>query len=60
VPFVYGIKNISEPKHNPPPKREYPPLFEKAIPIAVGIILVAIIILLLVIAGVVTGLLPWS
>jgi hypothetical protein len=49
---------MSEPQNNPPPKREYPPLYEKVIPIAVGIIVVAIVILLVIIVGVVTGLLP--
>jgi hypothetical protein len=43
---------------NPPPKREYPALYEKGIPIAVGIIVIAILILVVVIIGVVTGLIP--
>jgi hypothetical protein len=47
-------------KNKPPPKREYPPLYEKIIPIAVGIIVFAILVLLLVIVGVLTGLLPWA
>jgi hypothetical protein len=41
-----------------PPKRQYPPFFEKAVPIALAIIVVAIIILLLVIVGVALGLFP--
>jgi len=49
---------MSEQHNNPPPKREYPALYEKLIPIAVGIIVFAIVILLLIILGVVTGLLP--
>jgi len=35
-------------------------VYEKVIPIAVGIIAVAILILLLVIIGLVTGVLPWA
>jgi len=49
---------MSEQQNNPSPKREYPPLYEKVIPIAVGIILFAIIVLLVIIIGVVTGLIP--
>ena len=51
---------MSEQQPKPPPRREYPPVYEKVIPIAVGIIAVAILILLLVIIGVVTGVLPWA
>jgi hypothetical protein len=51
---------MGEQKNNPPPKHEYPPLYEKIIPIAVGAVVVAIIILLLVIIGIVTGLFPWA
>jgi hypothetical protein len=49
---------MNDRKNNPPPKHEYPSLYEKVIPIAVGIIVFAIVILLLIIVGVVTGLLP--
>jgi len=52
------MNDMDERKNNPSHKREYPPLYEKVIPITVGIIVFAIIILLLVIVGVVTGLLP--
>jgi hypothetical protein len=44
--------------NNPPPKREYPPLYEKAIPIAVGMIVFIVILLLAIALGVVTGLIP--
>jgi hypothetical protein len=57
--LVYKI-DMDDRKNKPPPKREYPPLYEKIIPIAVGIIVFAILVLLLVIVGVVTGLLPWA
>ncbi len=40
------------------PKRQYPSLYEKGIPIVLGAIAIAIIILLLIIAGVVFGLFP--
>jgi hypothetical protein len=38
------------------PKRRYPALYEKAIPIALGIIVLAIVILLIIILGVALGL----
>lgn len=40
------------------PKRQYPPFYEKAVPIAIGIIVVVIVILLIIIIGVALGLLP--
>lgn len=40
------------------PKRQYPPFFEKAVPIAIGIIAVVIVILLIIIVGVALGLFP--
>jgi hypothetical protein len=42
----------------PPQKRQYPPLYERAVPIALGIVVFAIVTLLLVIFGVVLGLFP--
>jgi hypothetical protein len=41
-----------------PPKRQYPPFYEKVVPIVLGIIAIAIIILLLIIIGVALGLFP--
>ena len=41
-----------------PPKRQYPPFYEKAVPIAIGIIVVVIVILLIIIVGVALGLFP--
>jgi hypothetical protein len=41
-----------------PPKREYPPFYEKAVPLALGIIAIVIVILLLIILGVALGLFP--
>ena len=38
------------------PRRQYPPFYEKVVPIALGLIIVAIVILLLVIVGVALGL----
>lgn len=43
---------------HPSPKRQYPPFYEKIVPIALGIILIAIIVLVFAIAGVTLGLLP--
>ena len=41
-------------------KRQYPPVYEKVVPIALGIVVVAIVILLAVIASVVLGFFPGS
>jgi hypothetical protein len=41
-----------------PGKREYPPAYERLVPIALGIIAVIILVLLLVIAAVFLGLFP--
>lgn len=40
------------------PTRHYPPFYERVVPIALGIILLAIVVLLLVVLAVVTGLFP--
>jgi hypothetical protein len=45
-------------KNNVPPKRRYPLLYEKIIPIMLGIIIVAIIVLLVFIIVVLVGLNP--
>jgi hypothetical protein len=41
-------------------RREYPGIYEKAVPIALGIVVAAIVILLLVILAVALGLFPGS
>jgi len=41
-----------------PPKRQYPPAYEKIIPIALVLIAIAIIIVLVIIFGVALGLFP--
>jgi len=40
------------------PKRQYPPFYERIVPIALGIIALAIVVLLLIIVGVALGLFP--
>ena len=40
------------------PQNQYPPLYEKVIPIALGIIVVAIVVLLVIVVGVALGLFP--
>ena len=40
------------------PERRYPPLYEKIVPIALGVIVAAIILLLIIIVGVALGLFP--
>lgn len=43
-----------------PSKRQYPPIYEKIVPIALILIAVIILVLLLIIAGVALGLFPGS
>ena len=45
-------------KSRPSPKRQYPPFYEKVVPIALGVIGIAIVIVLLIIVGVALGLFP--
>jgi hypothetical protein len=42
------------------PKRQYPPAYEKIVPIALAVIALTIIIVLIIIFGVVLGLVPGS
>jgi hypothetical protein len=49
---------MHEQKKPDPPKRQYPAFYEKAVPIALGLILVVIIVLLLIVFAVVFGLFP--
>lgn len=44
--------------NNTPPKRQYPPFYEKFVPIALGVIAIIIVILLLIIFAVALGLFP--
>ena len=41
-----------------PPERQYPPFYERFVPIALGIIVVIVVILLLVIVGIALDLFP--
>ncbi|MFQ5575390.1 MAG: hypothetical protein ACE5G8_00200 [Anaerolineae bacterium] len=49
---------MADPKNQKPPKRRYPPFYEKAVPIALGLIVAAAVILLLLILAVFAGLIP--
>lgn len=49
---------MDEKDNQMPPKRQYPPLYEKAVPIALGIIVMVIVVLLIIIVGVALGLFP--
>jgi len=51
---------VDEKDRQTTPKRHYPLLYERIVPIALGIIAVAIIVLLFIIAGVALGLFPGS
>ncbi|MBN1148583.1 MAG: hypothetical protein JXA78_15090 [Anaerolineales bacterium] len=46
------------PQKQPTKKRQYPPLYEKIVPIAIGFIAVAILVLLIISVIVALGLLP--
>jgi hypothetical protein len=54
------IKETDIVKHDnlQPPKRRYPAFWEKAVPIALTVIVLAIVLLLVVVFAVATGLLP--
>jgi len=43
-----------------PPKRRYPAVYERLIPVALGIIVLAVVVLLIVIFAVALGLFPVS
>lgn len=51
---------VNDEEKGGPPKRQYPAFYEKVVPIALGIIVVAIVLLLLVVLAVLTGLFPGS
>jgi hypothetical protein len=44
-----------DPDHRPSTKHHYPSFYERAIPIALGIIVVALVLLLLIVFGVALG-----
>jgi hypothetical protein len=49
---------MDEKDNQVPPKRQYPPFYEKAVPIALGIIVIVIVVLLIIIVVVALGMLP--
>ena len=49
---------MSEEEKTAPSERQYPPIYEKLVPIALVVIVALVIILLLIILGVALGLLP--
>lgn len=42
------------------PKRQYPPIYERIVPIALAVIALAIVVVLIIIFGVALGLFPGS
>lgn len=52
------METMTDPK--PPARRSYPAVYERVVPIAIGVILVLIAVLLLIVAGVVLKVLPGS
>lgn len=51
---------MGEGSNPPPPKRKYPPLYERGIPIVLAILAVAIVVLLFIILAVFMGLSPFT
>ena len=51
---------MDEQDNRMPPKRQYPPLYEKVVPIALGVIAIVIVVLVLIIFAVALGLFPGS
>ena len=49
---------MSEKKSSPPGKRQYPPFFERFVPIALGLIVLIIIVIFVIIFAVALGLFP--
>jgi hypothetical protein len=49
---------MSDHEGDSPQKRQYPPFYEKVVPVALGIIVLVIVILVIVILGVALGLFP--
>ncbi len=47
---------MNEEDKAPPPTREYPPIYETMVPIALVVIVVVVVVLLLIILGVALGL----
>ncbi len=52
------VKAVSSRDHDTHPKRQYPPLYEKALPIVLTMIGIAFVVLLLFVFGVALGLFP--
>jgi hypothetical protein len=50
--------NVSRPQKQRTNKRQYPPLYEKIVPIALGVIALAILALLIISVAVALGLFP--
>jgi hypothetical protein len=51
---------MSDTGPKPKPRRQYPPFYERIVPIALALIALAIIVVLIIILGVVLGLFPGS
>jgi hypothetical protein len=49
---------MTDTKDDKPSKRQYPPFYEKVVPIALGVIVVVLVLLLFIILGVAVGLIP--
>ena len=50
--------DMSKNDNRTPPKRQYPPVYERVVPIALGIIALAVVVILIIIIGVALGFFP--
>ena len=55
---VNGCEVMRDKDNRTSPKRQYPPFYERVVPIALGIIALTIVVLLLIIFAVAMGFLP--
>ena len=49
---------MSQSTDKPPAKRQYPPLYEKIVPVAIGLIGIGVILMVIVATGVALGFFP--
>jgi amino acid transporter len=57
---IEGISDMSDREAKKPSGRQYPPLYEKIVPIALVLIAIAILVILVIVVSVALGLFPGS
>lgn len=55
-----GPKHVDDREQPKPPRRQYPPLYERLVPVVLGFIVIAVLVILVIIILVVVGLFPGS